>query len=103
MACLRQEIASKIGPVAISGETLTIPPIDERSNRDTVIDGSKDFDFITKEKEKIQENDWITLISGNVSEYKIFILIFFFAFLLGGFIGNYRFSPEVTLGTGDGR
>ena len=94
MACLRQEIASKIGPVAISGETLTIPPIDERSNRDTVIDGSKDFDFITKEKEKIQENDWITLISGNVSEYKIFILIFFFAFLLGGFIGNYRFGTK---------
>lgn len=88
MVCLRQEIAAKIGSSVNSGESV----FNANDSKSIAIEGEVPGvnDLKPDEQLKNFEDTWITWTSEKVSEFKIPLLIFIFAFVLGGLIGNYR-------------
>lgn len=93
MGCLRQEIAAKIGPAAIVGESI-----------DSQVGGSKkelenEKNLLNQSADQISDQTSATdkllfrVIDGIVS-YKLPIAAFVFAFLLGRFFGNGHFSQK---------
>lgn len=90
MACLRQEIATKIGPSAVNGESsLTrqsaIKEVEKDDLKKSSLSGSVDQGI----GENVQKQEsWSTLFLGKILELKLYIALFIFAFFLGRFIGN---------------
>ena len=98
MACLRQEIAAKIGTTAASGELVTtqistdsgikeLTHSDHQNDPDALSDGKESNQDIFKKM--LNPSKLIEL----VSEHKIQISIFIFAFLVGRYFGFGRTSP----------
>ena len=86
MTCLRREIAAKIGPSAVSGEsavqqqTLTESEINQKASNEQIIEFTHDQDPC--------RDIWYNIFIDKCIEYKLTILIFFVAFALGRFFGG---------------
>lgn len=91
MACLRQEIAAKIGPAAISGDSSTSPQLGKIS-----IEGKQVTDDIsrTNDQDKDRKISWITKTMNFISDYKITLAVFFIAFIFGGIVGRLRSTEK---------
>lgn len=89
MTCLRQEIAAKIGPSAVNGESSLTQQsaIKEVENNEQQKSLSGSVDQGISENNQKQE-DWSALILEKLFEFKVSIALFIFAFLLGRFFGS---------------
>lgn len=94
MTCLRQEIAAKIGPSAVSGESALIQ---QSTTKLAEIEQEKIFnrsnEQITSENDQKKEN-WTNLFVKNIVEHKIPLSLFILAFFLGKFFGNRSISKS---------
>lgn len=89
MACLRQEIAARIGATAIVGESSANQP-DEKDLITAENDSGEEKSFDSQGKENSPRNSWIAWAIGTISENKISILVLLFTFILGALLGKYR-------------
>jgi len=87
LACLRQEIAIKIGPSSGTGEMLIQNALEDDKEKDKSLE--KDERGITGIG---QESNLLTRLFEIVNQYKIHIFLFLFAYFIGRF-GSFRSGP----------
>lgn len=88
MACLRQEIAAKIGPTAVIGESSInqqSSPKGTETDQQLSLKGSTDQ--VPSENDKKQDN-LLNQIFSRILDFKVYISLFILAFFLGRFFSG---------------
>lgn len=104
MACLRHEIASKIGPKAIAGELATTPQLPD--SKELSSQGDQNDSDALGDKNSSDQNLLKRLLNPFelleiISKHKIQILIILFAFAIGRFFTVGRKSVNHIIGSYD--